>query len=63
MKNNICLYKVTFFGNEKYILPIGGGCLVITDHTDHQNSQDVDTNPVGDIQTIENLPTQMNHHH
>ena len=48
---------------EKYILPIGSGCLVITDHTDHQNSQYVDTNPVGDIQTVENFPTQMNHHH
>ena len=46
-----------------YVLPVLSWSFIITDNTDHQCPEDVNTDPVGDIQTIHHFAAKMNKHH
>ena len=46
-----------------YVLPVLSRSLIFTDDTDHQGPKDVNTNPVGDIQTVYHFSAKMNKHH
>ena len=37
--------------------------FVITDNTDHENTENIDTDSVGDIKAIDNLPADVDKHH
>ena len=44
-------------------LPVLSWSLIIADNADHQRPEDVNTNPVGDIQTVNHFSAKMNKHH
>ena len=52
--------KIVWIGPETLR---GRAGLVVTDNTDHEDTKNIDADPVGDIKTIDNLSADVDNHH